>query len=173
MILTVTGQPGTNTRNLCKILALQLGIKYLPREKIIEKIASEEKRSKEETEASALEEGFVKKLKELVAKESRQDHVILDWGVAAWVLSEADLRVFVLSKKKSRAKELTRMKKMPFIEAKKEIEERDEEERKSLLALGVNVHDLKTFDLVINADKLDAEGIPPVILKYLKNARVK
>lgn len=172
MILTVTGLPGTDTRNLCKSLALQLGIRYLPKEKIIERIAMEEKREIEEIEANAMSEEFVQKLRQFVSKESKQDHLILDWGLAAWVLNEADLKVFVLSKKKERAKELTKVKKVPFIEAKKEIEEKEEEERKNLLhLLGVNVHDLKSFDLVINADKLSFDGVPAVIIKYLKNSR--
>jgi len=171
MILTVTGLPGTDTKNLCKSLALQLGVKYLSKEKIIEKIA---RGKKEEIEANALSEEFVKKLKELVAKEGKQDHIILDWSVAAWVLNEAELKVFVLSKKKLRALELTRTKKLPFIEAKQEIEELEEEQRRDFLhLLGVNVHDLKGFDLVINSDKLDQESVLQVILKYLKNLKVK
>ncbi len=174
MILTLTGLPGTDTRNLCKRLALQLGVKYLPREKIIEKIALEEKKTKKETEDIAMSEEFVEKLKGFVFKEAKQDHVIIDWGLAAWVLSEADLRVFVLSKKKERAKKLTKVKKVPFIEAKKEIEEQEEEQRSEFLhLLGVNTHDLKSFDLVVNADKVGMDGVAAVILKYLKNARLK
>jgi len=171
MILTVTGLPGTNTKNLCKSLSLQMGVKYLSKEKIIKKIAPGKK---EEIEANALSEEFVKKLKELVTKEGKRDHIILDWSVAAWVLNEAELKVFVLSKKKLRAMELTRTKKVPFIEAKQEIEELEEEQRRDFLhLLGVNVHDLKGFDLVINSDKLNQESISQVILKYLKNLKVK
>ena len=174
MILSITGLPGTDTRNLSKMLALQLGVRYLTKEKIIEKIALEEKRAKEYVEANSLSEEFVKKLRQLVLKEARTDHVILDWGLAAWVLNEAELKVFVLSKKKERAKELTRARKMPFIDAKREIEEQEEDERRNLLhLLGVNVHDLKSFDLVINADKLGADGVSAVIIKYLKNSVVK
>ncbi len=174
MILTLTGLPGTDTRNLCKILALQLGVKYLPKERIIEKMALEEKKEKREIEDSVLSEEFVGKLKEFILREAKQDHVIVDWSLAAWVLSEADLRVFIVSKEKERAKKITKVKKVPFIEAKKEIEEQEEEQRSEFLhLLGVNTHDLKSFDLVINADKLDADGIPAVILKYLKNTRLK
>lgn len=174
MILTLTGLPGTDTRNLCKILALQLGIKYLTKERIVEKIALEEKKEKKEIEDNALSEEFVEKLKRFILREAKQDHVIVDWELAAWVLSEADLKVFILSKEKMRAKKLTKVKKVPFIEAKKEIEEQEEEQRSNFLhLLGVNTHDLKSFDLVINADKLDADGVPAVILKYLKNARMK
>jgi len=174
MILTLTGLPGTDTRNLCKALALQLGVRYLTKERIIEKIALSENRKKEEVEGNALSEEFVKNLRQFVLKEAKSDHIIIDWGLASWVLNEADIRVFVLSKKKERAKELTRVKKMPFIEAKEEIEEQEEKERSDLLhLLGVNVHDLKSFDLVINSDKLSNESIPPVIIKYIKNAGVK
>jgi len=173
MILTVTGLPGTDTRNLCKSLALQLGIKYLTKEKIIEKIAVKENKKLEEMEENVLSEEFVKKLKELVKKEAKQDHVITDWGLAVWVLNEADLKVFILSKEKERAKELTRIKKVPFIEAKKEIEEEEEAQRSSFLnILGVNTHDLKSFDLVLNADKIGSDGVPGVIMKYLKNMRL-
>lgn len=174
MILTVTGLPGTDTRNLCKMLALQMGVRYLPKEKIIEKIAREEKKEKSEVKAIACSEEFIEKLKQFIAREAKKDHLILDWRIATWVLSEADLRVFVLSKKKERAKKMTKKKKKPFIEAKREIEEQEETERKNLLHyLGVNVHDLKAFDLVVNADKLNLEGVTTVIIKYLKNSTVK
>ena len=174
MILTITGPPGTDTRNLCKGLALQLGIKYLPKEKIIERISLAEKREKEEIEANTMNEEFVEKLRQLVLKEAKQDHLILDWGLSTWALNEADLKVFVNSKKKIRAKEMTRTKRIPFVEAKRHIEEKEEEERTKMLhLLGVNVNDLKSFDLVVNSDKLGTDGITGVIIKYLRNAGVK
>ncbi|MCX6801755.1 MAG: cytidylate kinase family protein [Candidatus Diapherotrites archaeon] len=174
MILTVTGLPGTDTRNLCKSLSLQLGIKYLPKETIIEKISAEEKKDREKAEADVLSEEFVQKLRAFILNEAKQDHLIVDWGLATWLMNEADLKVFVLSKEKNRALEMTRVKKVPFVEAKQEMEKMEEEERKNLLhLLGVNVHDLKYFDLVINADKLDMEGITGIIMKFMKNYRVK
>ncbi|MEM0359813.1 MAG: cytidylate kinase family protein [Candidatus Diapherotrites archaeon] len=173
MILAITGLPGTDTRNLCKSLALQLGIKYLPKEKILEKTLEEKKGGgkKEETELS---EEFVQKLRQAILAEAKQDHIIIDWGLATWVLNEADLKVFILSKQKNRAMEITKAKKIPFVEAKQELEEMEEEERKKLLHfLGVNIHDLKYFDLVINADKLEMEGITAIIMKFMKNFKVK
>ncbi len=164
MIITITGLPGTNTRKVSKLLALHLGVRYMPREEIT-KLISREGISKEKM----YEEQTAEKIKQLVLREAKKDHVIIDFPLATWLLSEAELKVFIQSPEKSRALQLTKEKKIPMIVAKKELEEKEEEERKIFLnSLGINIYDLKSFDLVINSSKLNEEAIVSVITKYLK-----
>jgi len=164
MIITLTGLPGSNTRKISKLLALHLGVRYMPKEEIIKMVSREGI-----PEEKMFEETAGEKIKQLVLKEAGKDHVIIDYSLATWLLSEAELKVFIQSPEKSRALQLTKEKKIPMVVARKELGETEEEERKVFLhGLGINIYDLKAFDLMVNSSKLGDEGIVSVITKYLK-----
>ncbi len=169
MIITITGLPGTNTRKISKLLALHLGVRYMAEEEILKMLALSEGIQKEKLAEKMFEEKTAEKMKQLVLKEAKGDHVIIDFSLATWLLSEAELKVFIQSPEKSRALELTKEKKIPMVVARKELEEKEEEERKAFLhSLGINIYDLKSFDLVLNSSKLNEEGLVAVVTKYLK-----
>ncbi len=172
MIICLSGLPGSNTSSISKSLALQLGMKYMPKEVILKKIASQVKKDIAELEQEIASETFVKKLRELILKEAKNNNVILDWPLACWVMNEAELKVFLYSSAKRRAEKVVKREKLPFSDAKERIEKEEKELRQNMLKLlGIDIYDVKNFDLAINLDKVDLEGAASTIIRYLKNLR--
>ncbi|MCD6247767.1 MAG: cytidylate kinase family protein [Candidatus Diapherotrites archaeon] len=174
MIICLSGLPGSNTANISKLLALQLGIKYLSKEALLRKIAKSNKKTLQEIEQEVASEEFVEKLRKLLLSEAKNDHVIIDWPLACWAMSEAELRVFLYSAPKQRAEKIIKKEKIPLSDAKRKIDEEEQKLRQNMLKLlGVNIYDVKNFDLAINVDKVGMEGAASIIIRYLKNVKMR
>lgn len=174
MIICLSGLPGTNTADISKLLALQLGIKYLPKDTIIKKISKLSKKALQEVEQEVASEEFVEMLRELLLSEAKKDHVIIDWPLACWVMSEAELKVFLYSAPKQRAEKVIKKEKVPLSDARQKISEEEQKLRQNMFKLlGINIYDVKNFDLAVNVDKVGMEGTASVIIRYLKNAKMR
>ncbi|MEM4662599.1 MAG: cytidylate kinase family protein [Candidatus Diapherotrites archaeon] len=172
MIITLNSLPGSNVEEISKLLALQLGMKYLPKEVLIEKV-SKKHGKKEVVEKMMQEESFAETLRDVIKQESRNAHVILDWPIACWV-AESQVKVFLYSSQKTRAEKLTIKEKIPIGAAREKLIREEDELKANLLSLlGVNIFDAKNFDLAINTDKLNQQDVAAVIIKYLKGIKMK
>lgn len=170
MIITITGWPGTNTRNICKLLALQLGLKYLTEEKLKEDIAKEHSILLEELDSKLGKEEFIEAVNK--AFENAADNIITDYALASWLVGSAELKVFLESKENNRLKKMAISKEMPLILAKQMIKSEEEERKKKYLyEYGINIFDMQNFDIVINIDKLNEDGIISLIKKYLEKMK--
>ncbi len=165
MIITVTSYPGTETKELSKLLALQVGLKYFSANEIKKRIAVETNLPIEKIK----EEEFTEKIKQIIEGESKKNDIIIDHLLAAWTINNADLKVFLKSHNKARAKKMSEKKKIPVGNALDEIEMQEkEQERNFLNNYGINIYDLQVYDLVINSDKLDQDSVIGIIKKYLE-----
>ncbi|MEK6973052.1 MAG: cytidylate kinase family protein [archaeon] len=171
MIITITGWPGTNTRNVCKILALQLGLKYLTEEKIKEDVAKEHNILVEELDFKLGKEAFINAVNGIFRKQG-SENVITDYALASWLVNDAALKVFLESKENNRVKKMVVSREMPLIVAKQMIKnEEDERKKKYLYEYGINIFDMQNFDIVLNTDKLNEDGIIALIKKYLEKMK--
>ncbi|PIU21833.1 MAG: hypothetical protein COT15_00205 [Candidatus Diapherotrites archaeon CG08_land_8_20_14_0_20_34_12] len=171
MIITITGWPGTNTRNICKLLALQLGLRYLTEEKIKEDIVKEHNILPEELDSKLGKEEFIEAVNNTFKKQTGEN-IITDYALASWLVNSAELKVFLESKENNRVKRMVISQEMPLIVAKNMIRtEEDERKKKYLYEYGINIFDMQNFDIVINIDKLDNDGIIALIKKYLEKMK--
>jgi cytidylate kinase len=166
MLICVAGYPGTETKNVCKNLALQMGLRYLDEESIMKKVGRIQMSHGEENKDVEL----LKSVQHVVKNASKHDHIVTDHALAAWGIKDADLRIFIHSSEKVRAAKLARREKLTLTAAQKKLADEEEAMRKKFLnAYSINLDDLSAFDLVINVDKLRDEGIVSVVRKYLHN----
>lgn len=172
MIITLNSLPGSGVETISKLLALQLGMKYLTKEKLVDRVL---KKCGEKCVPGKVfsEEKFAEKLKEVIEEESKKAHIIIDWPIACWV-AENSVRIFLYSSQKARAEKITIRDKIPVGAAREMLNEEENELRTNLLSLlGVNIYDAKNFDLAINIDKVSQEDCAAVIIKYLKGLKAK
>ena len=165
MIITITSYPGTETKELSKLLALQVGLRYFSAKEIKKRIAVETNLPIEKIK----EEEFTEKIKQIIEQESKKNDIIIDHTLGAWTINNADLKVFLKSYKKVRAKKISEKQKIPLGDALEQVESEEREQEKSFLNnYGINIYDLQVYDLVINIDKLDLDNIIGIIKKYLE-----
>lgn len=165
MIITITSFPGTETKELSKLLALQVGLRYFSANEIKKRIAVETNLPIEKVK----EEEFTEKIKQIIEQEAKKNDIIVDHTLGAWTINNADLKVFLKSYKKVRAKTISEKQKIPMGEALETIEMKEREQEKNFLNnYGINIYDLQVYDLVVNIDKLKQDSIIGIIKKYLE-----
>lgn len=153
VIVVVSGAPGVDTKRFSKSLALELGLNYLSRDEIAEKIARDQGALKEIV-ASGLEDGrYANEACKVISFEGKKRGIIADYSLAAWK-SNADLRIFLQSFKKN-----------------SEYEENIMRRQRVLETTGFDQHSTSSYDLVLNADKLGIENSIAVVRKYLEKMR--
>jgi len=173
MIIALSSLPGSGAEDISKLLALQLGIKYLSKKSILKKLAKKHKKSIQEVEQAIASEKFIEELRELVNSEAKGTHVIIDWPLACWTANES-LKIFLYVTQRKRAEAITKREKVPLGDAKEKLKKGDDELKQNILSLlGINIYDVKNFDLVVNVDRIGLEGAASVIMRYLKNVKTR
>ena len=157
MIITLSGYPGTQTRKLGKILALELGLKFVSEENICR-----------ENGLEISDEESVKRINEIIKEEAAKGGKLVEGILAPIALENADLRVFLLSSKNTRAKSVAVAKNISSGEALSTIEEMETKTGNAILnAKGVDAFDLNKFDVAVNLDKIKEDGAIAVVKKCL------
>ena len=146
---------------------------FIGKETILKKMAKKHRKSVQEIESLLTSEKFIEELRELINKEAKSTHVIIDWPLACWVASDS-MKVFLYMTQKSRANVITKKAKIPLSDAKEKLRKEDDEMKQNILSLlGINIYDVKNFDLAMNMDKIGIEGAASVIMRYLKNIKTR
>jgi cytidylate kinase len=167
MIITISGLPGTETSKVGKLLALENGLRYVSRQNLIMRLAVQMNVGIE----TIREEESIEKIKELIKIEEKRGDIVLDYPIAAWLLSNANVKVFLQSDKRMRARRLVEKEKIPISEALERIETQERNESKIFLNyFGINIYDLGVYDLIINVDKLKEDGVVLVVRKYIEKS---
>ncbi|MFH1544518.1 MAG: cytidylate kinase family protein [archaeon] len=160
MIVTIGGYKGTETRELSKLLALETGMKYIGEEEIEKRISGESEEERSE------------KRKEEIMREGEKEETIIEHVLSGLMLENAEAKVFLLSGKKMRARRISEKEGVEMDQAIERIEAMDKEIRDDYLKYyGVNLLDLKDYDLVLNVDKLDRESAVKIIKKYIEKIK--
>ncbi|MEW6295429.1 MAG: hypothetical protein AB1467_03995 [Candidatus Diapherotrites archaeon] len=168
MIITIAALPGTESREISKMLALQSGLRCISSDEIKTRIAVELNSQKEKIK----EEEHPEKFKNIIMQESKKGDVVIDHITGSWLAGNADIKIFLNSSKKSRAKTLSEKEKIPLSEALERIELLEKDfARQMLNNYGINVFELEGHDLVLNMDRLGKEGAIAVINKFIEKMK--
>ncbi len=159
MIMTVSGSAGSGSEKIGKSMALNFGMRYVS-EKELDLRASRETRTAE---------SHGEKVERLIQAENRKGGVVIAHSAGAWLAKEAALKVYLKSTQRRRAKNRAEKEKIPLNLALEKLEEEEKENTKKLFEVyGVDAKDLSAYDLVLNADRLNEDGITAVVRKYLE-----
>lgn len=144
MIICISSFPGTETKVFAKNLSLQLGLKFL------------------DSEGKSL-----KDKREFFESKKKESFVCSDLA-AAFCIPESE-KIFLKSEKSVRAKKLAEREGLSFKDALEKVEEMEKKAFKEVLEVfGIEISDLKAYDLCINIDKSSLESAVSLIRKYLE-----
>lgn len=177
MIITVSGLPGAGKTTVAKKLAKKLKYKFYSGGQSIGKLALQKNMTllefnKVRKKDTNIDKKIDKEEKMLVMKNK---NIIVD-GIIAFHLFPNSLKIFLKVKKEIAAKRIfkARRKDEPYKsvkEARKAVEKRikyDQHFYKKIY--GVNCHDTRNFDLVIDTSKSkNADHVVKIILKTITN----
>ncbi|MBS3057501.1 MAG: hypothetical protein J4415_02630 [Candidatus Diapherotrites archaeon] len=156
MIVTISGLPGTDAREICKQIALEFNLQYVSLEQIGKGIALP---------------GNAARVSEMLKAAVHRKNCIVEHALAGIMLSNADAKIFLLSFRLNRAKMLSRREKTGFDAALVKIEGEEEILRKIASGeLGAEIDNLNCYDLVLNSDKIMSNDAAELIKNYIKRA---
>lgn len=152
MILIITAFPGTETKKLCKTIALRFGLRHF---------------GKEEAEKIMKEKGW-EELKQRIFEEEKKGKFITDSMIAGKQVQKS-IKIFLNSAKRSRAKNIAELERIPVASALELIEEEQQSLEKSVkTTFGTELFVLEDLDLMLNFDRLDETSTITIIEKFLE-----
>src|SRR3989338_9682605 len=111
MIVTISGLPGTDAREICKQIALEFNLQYVSLEQIGKGIALP---------------GNAARVSEMLKAAMHKKNCIVEHALSGIMLSNADAKIFLLSFRLNRAKMLSERAKIKFEDALRKIGEEEE-----------------------------------------------
>jgi len=152
MIIVIASFPGTETKKMCKTLALRLGLRHLQKEDI------EGKASGKEWEIA----------RQRIIEEEKKGNFITDSMLASKTVGKA-LRIFLNAPKRTRAKNIAGIEKMTLAAALEKIEENEKKtENESSRIFGSAYFQPEEFDIMLNAERFSEESMITMIEKFLE-----
>ncbi|MDO8646968.1 MAG: hypothetical protein Q7R70_00950 [Candidatus Diapherotrites archaeon] len=152
MILIITAFPGTQTKKLCKTIALRFGLRHF---------------GKEDAEKIMKEKGW-EELKQRIQEEEKKGKFVTDSMIAGKQVQKS-VKVFLNSAKRSRAKSIAELEKIPVASALELIEEEQQSLEKSAKTIfGTEAFVPEELDLMLNIDRLDENSTINLIEKFLE-----
>jgi len=172
LVIAVSGLPGSGKSTLAKMLADRFGLRYISSGSLFREMARERGMSLEEfTRYAELNHSIDREVDRKAFDEARKGCAVIDGHIAAWIVrSYAHMKVFLKASRGVRARRVAERDRIPYEQALKQVSLRDESEiRRFNEIYGINMGDLAIFDLVINTEKLDVEGVFNVVSLAIEN----
>lgn len=156
-LIAISGPHGSGKSTLAKALAEKLNLRYLSAGTIFRKLAREYNMSIIEFTYHVAKHPEIDMLiDQSMREEAKKGNAVLDSQLAYWMVKDLNpIKILVTAEKKDRIIRLMEREKLSYEAAKKEIEIREEEEKKRFKSLyGVDLWNPDDFHIVINTSKL-------------------
>ncbi len=149
MIIAVSGLTGSGKNTLGELLAKELG--YMLVCPTFKDLAKKEGISLMEFHKKAEKDPDIdKKFDELLKEQAKSNCVVTTW-LGPWIV-DADIRIKVVASLQTRAERIAKRDGMTVEEAKKHIQQRDDNNRKRYKKLyGIDIDNEDIFDAVLNS----------------------
>ncbi len=170
-VITVSGLHGVGKSAVAKYLAEKLGLRYVSAGTIFREEAAKRGMSLEEFSAYALENPEIDRLIDSRTKEeAKRGNVVIDALLAGRFAREyADLKIWLHAPLEIRIKRIAERDGKSYEEALHETIIRETLERERFFKLyGINIDDLRVYDLVINTANLTVEDLREITLFAVK-----
>lgn len=160
MIVAIAGPIGVGKSTVAKLLAQQLGYRYISGGAVFRDIARQ--RGISVTEVNRLAERDPSLDRELDRRQrelAQQGDCVVESRLSGWMV-EADLKVWLKAQSQIRAERVATREGQPVEVAQAELAERERSEWARYQQLyGINVDDLSPYHLVIDTTKWSAQAI--------------
>lgn len=179
MIITISGIPGAGSTTAARGIAEKLGYDILTVGEIYKKYAEKQGISRAEihklweihAKNPEEEEEFHKALDEEVKNVCRQKKdIVLNGKLAAFQIPNADFKILLIAPLEVRARRSAARDKIPAMDAKKSIEEREMYERMEWKRIyGFDyAREIEAYDMILNTGNFDSEQTIEMIHHALK-----
>ena len=177
MRITISGPPGSGKTTACNRLSEILGLKAVVFGKIFREMAAEKHLSLLEfgdlaEKDPSIDEAIDAKILE-IAREN--EDIILESRLSAYMLSRNSIPAFKIYLGASPEVRMSRIgvrEGQTLEDAKRETVERQASEAKRyMMYYNIDINDMSVYDLVVNTDDLDPDGVIDTIMKAIEGRK--
>jgi predicted cytidylate kinase len=174
MRITISGPPGSGKTTACNRLSETLGLKAVVFGKIFREIAAEKNISLVELGKLAEEDPSIdRNIDERILETARENEdIILESRLSAYMLSRNGIPAFKIY---IEASPEVRMERIGIREGdtlekavSDTLERQASEAKRYMMYYGIDINDMSVYDLIINTDNLDPDGVLNTILKAIE-----
>ncbi|MXR51121.1 AAA family ATPase [Halovenus sp. WSH3] len=173
MLITVSGPAGSGKSTLADALATELGYDHVSGGDIFRSIAEERGLTPLELNRRAEEDDQIDRDldRRLRSTARERDDLVLESRLAGWMAGEyADLRLWLDAPLDVRAERIADREDKSPEQAREETQARaDSEALRYQEYYGIDIDDLRIYDLVINTARWDADGVTDLALRAVES----
>ena len=177
MRITISGPPGSGKTTACNRLSEKLGLKAVVFGKIFRELAAEKHLSLIEFGALAEKDPSIDRaIDDRILQIARENEdIILESRLSAYMLSRNSIPAFKIYLGASPEVRMSRIgvrEGQTLEDAKKETLERQASEAKRyMMYYDIDINDMSVYDLIVNTDELDPDGVLDAILKAIEGKK--
>ena len=177
MRITISGPPGSGKTTACNRLSEMLGLKAVVFGKIFRELAAEKHLSLLEfgqlaEKDPSIDEAIDARIVEIARQ---NENIILESRLSAYMLTRNSIPAFKIYLGASPEVRMSRIgvrEGQTIEEAKKEtIERQASEAKRYMMYYNIDINDMSVYDLVVNTDDLDPDGVIDTILKAIEGRK--
>ncbi|NOZ59059.1 MAG: AAA family ATPase [Euryarchaeota archaeon] len=165
MIVTISGPIGSGKTTVARAIASRFKLRHVSAGEVFRSLARERGMSLAEFSKYAEEHHEVDRLvDERQVELARQGNAVVDGRLTAWLLPEAELKIWLKAPLEVRAERVAKREGISFEQALRETKLREESEAKRYREIyGIDLGDLTPYDVVINTGIYEAEDVIEII----------
>ncbi len=170
-VITLGGLHGTGKSSVADLIAKEFNLRRTSAGMIFRTMAKERGMTLEDFSKLAKEDQSIDRmLDDRLKEEAKRGDVVIDGQLAAWMAGDhADFKILLTAPLDVRVKRIAQRDGRDFEEALHETRVREEIERERYLEFyEIDITDLSIYDLIINTEKFDVEGVYSIIRTALQ-----
>ncbi len=167
LLITIGGLHGTGKSSVAEIIAKEFRLRRVSAGQLFRGLAVEHHMSLEEFSRFAEgNEKIDRMLDDRLGAEARKGNAVIDGQLAAWMAEgHSDLSILLTAPLDVRVRRIAERDSVDFEKAKHETITREESERTRYLRYyNIDISDLSVYDIILNTDKYDLEGVGLVLV---------
>ncbi|MHA1903379.1 MAG: (d)CMP kinase [Candidatus Thorarchaeota archaeon] len=175
-VITIGGLHGTGKSSVADIIAKAFKLRRVSAGGIFRELAKERGLTLEEfSRLAETDESIDRDLDGRSKSEAEKGNCMLDGQLAAWMArNNADLKILLIAPLETRIKRISDRDGVDFEHARRETVVREQIEKDRYLEFyGVDISDTSIYDLVINTDKFDLDGVAAIISAAIQSLFTK
>jgi len=170
VVIAVSGEAASGKTTIARKLAEIYGLRFISIGMLFRKIAEERGISVIELHKIAeQDESIDRTIDNMAIEEAKKGNVVIEGHLTAWILKDiADVKIYLKADLNLRAKRLAERDGKSFEEALREIQEREEINRRRYLKIyGIDIRDLSIFDIVLDRTYLNIDQTIEILKKFI------
>ncbi len=165
-VITIGGLHGTGKSSVADIIAKRFDLKRVSAGVIFRELAKKRGLTLEEFSIVAEDdESIDRELDALLKTTAMKGNVLLDGQLAGWMAGDyANFKILLTASVDARVKRIAERDEVSLEHARRETLNREKSERERYLEFyGVDISDQSIYDLVLNTEKYDLQGVIKVL----------